>query len=340
MNRNRNWARILGGPALALVAAQAACGAVDGSALDQLEWRDDELVRIRVGNGLPTPNLAMNAMSTNRAANDRLVHSKLQTASFATSRGDELGYALHDPAARKFFEYLVSCALPEGGLVTYTDTLTPGSPTYSFSGAAGRCPSWGTTTPSLTCQRAVTACILARENRYGTAVQLSLRGENPLYAIESTDFSYPIQEGAFYGNLFQDPSSLPINVYVDAASGKVLVNTGTAILDRDVAVKSKTVTGSVYRNTWSCSAARWTNPQAMMNERLCAISGYNCVATYTGACRSGATPSNRCSIADGPVIASDGDFEKCIGGSITWSEVVTTFLKTPCDLAINNCGWQ
>lgn len=104
----------------------------------------------------------------------------------------------NDPYSREFFEYLVSCALPEGDAITWQSLTWPGE--------LGLCPAWKDSAPDLACQELVSSCLLARINAYGETVQISLRGlytddsPLPMGSTEANQFGWA--EGGFFGNIF------------------------------------------------------------------------------------------------------------------------------------------
>jgi hypothetical protein len=105
-----------------------------------------------------------------------------------------------DPASREFFKYIVSCALPEGALLTLKDQ----GQTYTFGGALGVAPEWLNGRCDTTCQRWVTACVLARVNHLGQHVEISIRGDNRALAIQPHEIrDYSVREATYYGNFFQ-----------------------------------------------------------------------------------------------------------------------------------------
>ena len=107
-------------------------------------------------------------------------------------------------------EYVVSCALPAGHSVTYTSAGVA----YTFAGSIGVAPAWETNRCDKSCQRWVSACVLARLNKLGVHRQISIRGDNDALDVspgELHDFSF--REATYYGNLFQ-PSS-PLRLLAD-----------------------------------------------------------------------------------------------------------------------------
>jgi hypothetical protein len=130
-------------------------------------------------------------------------------------------------------QYLYSCTMPAGSHKTLD---AGGGLTVELDGAIGLWPTWareGSTCdagcqaatthwlsvmPAVspdscdeTCQRWVSACLLARTNAYGVRVQISMRApetapqgiRDALAVTEQEKLDFPLREGAFYGNLFQ-----------------------------------------------------------------------------------------------------------------------------------------
>ncbi len=147
---------------------------------------------IRIANALTTKALVLNAIATNHEANGLLATSALLQM-FDPVFGDaNTRRRLHDANAQKFMEYLVSCALTPSQSVEYFDPRTPNPGVRKWWGKAGLCPSWATSAPSEDCLERVSACLLARNNKEGRRVELSIRGEHRftstgpnIYALEA-----------------------------------------------------------------------------------------------------------------------------------------------------------
>lgn len=111
----------------------------------------------------------------------------------STSQGVADLLAREDGA--RHLEYTALCALDAG------TSLTVGGETYP--GLYGLAPEWMDESCDGSCQRWVTACLLAHTNVGGFSVEISMRGAHPGMAwspeIEET---FDIQEAGFYGNLF------------------------------------------------------------------------------------------------------------------------------------------
>jgi hypothetical protein len=113
---------------------------------------------------------------------------------------------LTSSAGRELLKYLVECALPAG------DTISKQGTTYF--GAVGLAPEWKDSACDEECQEWVSACLLARTNLYGTKVEIEMRAEHPAIGLGRDDGLF-VQEGAFFGNLFQNPPQ----AYVCSGSG-------------------------------------------------------------------------------------------------------------------------
>ncbi|HUS66286.1 MAG TPA: hypothetical protein VMZ28_17160 [Kofleriaceae bacterium] len=111
-------------------------------------------------------------------------------------------------------EYLALCALDEGDALEVDGA--------SYSGLYGLAPRWASGACDDSCQRWVTACVLAHANAFGVEVTISLRGEHPGLAWDDDIVAeFPLQEAAFYGNLFTDTESWRAPIY--ACAGTALI---------------------------------------------------------------------------------------------------------------------
>ncbi|MCP3105178.1 hypothetical protein LZ198_40550 [Myxococcus sp. K15C18031901] len=129
---------------------------------------------IRILNSLSTADLAFNALTTNSRALESLNRLPLTTDVFA--REPTLKNQLEDPAARSVMHYLMGCALGPQDVIEWKSRA---GELHVFTGEANLCPEWATGAPTSQCLGYVTACLLARNNAYGTVVEISMRGEDP-----------------------------------------------------------------------------------------------------------------------------------------------------------------
>jgi hypothetical protein len=127
------------------------------------------------------------------------------TASGLAANGLAAGGAnadfLADPQARQFLKYVVSCALSPQQSVS----VTVGGTAYTFPGGLGLAPQWGTPHGSCdgSCQRWVSACVLARVDAAGIDREISVRGANPaLFPSWNELLTYTQREATYFGNLF------------------------------------------------------------------------------------------------------------------------------------------
>ncbi|MEO8553677.1 MAG: hypothetical protein ABI678_27070, partial [Kofleriaceae bacterium] len=141
-----------------------------------------------------------NKLATNKLATNKLATNKLAAASFAT--GMQAKPLLETADGRDVLTYMLQCALSSSQSITLTDSS--GTP-WKFTGAIGVAPAWTTRALTVTEQRWVTACLLARVNYFGVVVNLSLQGRLPALWTTTADAPFTSLDGAFYGNLF-DPS--------------------------------------------------------------------------------------------------------------------------------------
>jgi hypothetical protein len=147
-------------------------------------------------NALTANALTANALTANALTANALTANAL-TANALTANG------LRDPLGRELLKYVVSCALPDGAGVTVQVDGT----TYRFAGSIGLAPEWGRASGSCdgSCQRWVSACVLARVDAAGVKREISIRGDNPaLRPVWHELRDYPNREATYYGNIFAE----------------------------------------------------------------------------------------------------------------------------------------
>ena len=147
-------------------------------------------------NGLTTNGLTTNGLTTNGLTTNGLAPASLAALRDQTAMGD---------TTRRFFRYLVSCALPAGRDLTFSWTDAGGvAHAETASGQFNLAPTWETGKVDVAGQELVSACLFARTNALGRSVPISMRGDDSralaVSPEERTDFHYG--EGAFWGNLF------------------------------------------------------------------------------------------------------------------------------------------
>jgi hypothetical protein len=283
-----------------------------------------------------------------------------------------------NPYARQLLQYIYSCAMPATTYDTFLDpnngTLTcsasaPCDAGYSCSsdnkcivpltgaiglginadgtswGASGRCDE--------TCQRWVSACLLARTNAYGVHVQISMRApanapeaiknalrladgeavDCPMGAEADPACGYTLREGAYYGNLFATtPGTLD-------ASGKFVATPppqpeGTAA---DVVMSTPVFT--------ACAGPASNVPE--ITKRFCSSQGDQVVINVPGVCVPTTTQPGTCA---GVAADLNGGIQVCHPSAsmqpdeqcsnphdpTCYNEVITVYLKTPIAVCNNN----
>jgi hypothetical protein len=145
-------------------------------------------------NALSANALSANALSANALSANALSANALSANALTMS-------ALEDPLAREFLKYVVSCALPADKNVTISvDGLS-----YTYPGSLGMEPQWGERGGSCdqSCQRWITACVLARVDYLGVERPISVRGLNPgLRTTIKEAGDFPVREATYFGNVF------------------------------------------------------------------------------------------------------------------------------------------
>jgi hypothetical protein len=131
----------------------------------------------------------------------------------ATNSMPAMPYMLPNNAAgedagcrREFLEVLVGCALDWGTFVVDNN-----DPVYFnedfigkyYAGEIGLAPEWSTRALTTTERQLVTACVLARVNRYGEEVDVLLEGNHTsITHAQAVKDEYPALESSTWGNMF------------------------------------------------------------------------------------------------------------------------------------------
>jgi hypothetical protein len=294
-------------------------------------------------NGLATDALVDNKLTTNPTSLDNLVSHSLSSASFAPGTylhgaledpnalsvmrdivqcalgpGDSVQWV--DPS---WTDGVDDVSLDEdsvGACQPYDPQLGMGA-ICSWSGTLGLCPEWQSGAPTPACRQLVSACVLARNNAFGVHVPISLRGQyesgtlfpmadpvaSPAPAScdgESELSCFGIQEGAFFGDIF------------DSASLNLSIGNGPR-----------------YKSMFACTAPGWSEAVAYMEKRICA--GGWCAATWVGTCNENVPVQlgARSYVCSPSVGAFEEDFEGCSDTNFhTWLHPITTHLDNPCEL--------
>jgi hypothetical protein len=150
-----------------------------------------------------------NGLATNGCNHDGVPLSELPgnpLSSDTLQHNQAVFDSLCDPAAQGFIQGLVECALTEKDVLTVK--LDDGT-MLTFQGDIAMAPAWSTGPCDADCQEWVTSCIVSRINYYGVHVRISMRADGGPQSVRTDEQErarFPIQEGAFYGNLFAFPS--------------------------------------------------------------------------------------------------------------------------------------
>jgi hypothetical protein len=147
-------------------------------------------------NALTANALTANALTANALTANALTANAL-TANALTANG------LRDPLGRELLKYVVSCALPEGAVVS----LTVDHQRYDFPGSLGLAPEWAGQHGSCdrSCQRWVSACVLSRVDAAGVERMISIRGEHRALRPTWQELrDYRDREATYYGNIFAE----------------------------------------------------------------------------------------------------------------------------------------
>jgi hypothetical protein len=204
-------------------------------------------------------------------------------------------------------EYLALCALDEGTELVAVDRS---GDEVAFPGLYGLAPEWVTESCGASCQRWLTACLVAHANAFDYRVAVSLRGSHRgLVWDDDIAADFPLQEGAFYGNAF---ASQPVAY---SCAGRALVD-----LDGDV----------------GAGAPLAGDSDSYLTRRICSV-GQPCGLELTGLCHVSTGPSGPGSNELGSTCALDagqaryyGDCSTSVAGPVlgapTYAEVITTYL--------------
>jgi len=162
-------------------------------------------------NRLASNRLASNRLASNRLASNRLASNSLDEIALASN--PETAAMVTTESGREVYSYIVSCALPEGVTITgdaHDSSLNVGPPDYNytctngsctFNGALGLASRWAEHRLDPKGQGWISACLLARVNANGEAESISLT------VLGDELLLYPAEEGAFYGNVFNDTTA-------------------------------------------------------------------------------------------------------------------------------------
>jgi hypothetical protein len=185
-------------------------------------------------------------------------------------------------------------------------------PPLVLTGQVGLWPEWGEDggTCDETCQRWVSACVLARTNAYGTPVEVSLRApdnapqkiKDALKVTEDERRTFTLREGSFYGNIF---ATKPANPYPD---------------------NSVVIGAPAF---FACAGPGSNIPQ--MTKRFCSSQGDSGPIESTGVCLGDANNPSACEGEDDNELSPTfGAIRNCkTKAGEVYDEVITVYLKKP-----------
>jgi hypothetical protein len=196
----------------------------------------------------------------------------------------------------ELLRYVATCALDDG------DALEVGGDT--LPGTLGLAPGWLHGTCDGSCQRWVSACLLAHANATGVHVPIWLRADHPaLGASGDSPGGFTYQEGAFYGNVFADAGP---QMFACAGRGLLAMGEGETIQQID-------------------------DVDAYFHHRLCTLEG-ECGVTSTGVCQAVPGGAPTCDDDAGAYGAyrscHTGNFQRDEQpGTPAYDEVITVYLE-------------
>ncbi len=237
-------------------------------------------------------------------------------SSFATTLDPHNGAVTCDtgtPCAESFY----TCQIPEGATEGTCEVPLKGGIGLGIN--ANQSTWWESGQCDETCQRWVSACVLARTNAYGVRVEISMRVPNDappaiqqalaVRVDETFDEKalFPTREGAFYGNIFATTPMIDRPGFTGDEIGPI-------------------------QNTpvfFACAGRGSNIPD--ITKRFCSSQGDQTVINVPGVCLSTALQSGACASIDDE---ADGAIHECAGGNTTYPEVITVYIHEP----IEKCG--
>lgn len=151
-----------------------------------------------------TDRIVKNAISFADVTANHAAITQLGNAAFSLD-SDAAASMLASEGSREVLDYLIGCAFRK----TQSFTGDSGGTSYTFQGDVGLAKSWKTQALSLKQKRWVSACMFARINNHGTLMNVSLRGPHHALRVTQAEVGqYTLEEGVFYGNIFNNPASI------------------------------------------------------------------------------------------------------------------------------------
>jgi hypothetical protein len=178
-----------------------------------------------------------NRITLNRITLNRITLNRLQTAKIAEARLSSRRLKINMAMAqdllatedgRDVFSVIVGCAVP--GTITLVGTVA--GTDFEFPGELGLAPQWLDAPLDPSGQRWVSACIFSKVNAHDVALPISVRGPSSALTVTQDERqAFPLEEGAFFGNLFV-PLSQPIQWFACRGKDQARGETG-GLIDRD-----------------------------------------------------------------------------------------------------------
>lgn len=219
---------------------------------------DDPALSTTTQDILEENKITANKITANRVALNKITANKITANKISINRYKITANELIATAeGREVLSYVVACAIPE----EITLVATHAGVEYEFSGEIGLAPRWLRHSLRQSDQRWVSACLLARVNRFGISVPISIRGPHEALTVteaEAEDFSR--EEGAFYGNVFS-PLDEPLVWHSCRGRDEAASESGPLDLrdcaERDPANPSKSLCGFEFAG----DCADWAPPK-------------------------------------------------------------------------------
>lgn len=218
MKRNMTWVGLCGvlaivGPACDEGESDPLDEAWDEEDSDEGEWDEEsddeddiEMRAFSVANGIPMFNGLINIGNGvinigNGVINigNGVINIGNGVVRINAGMNAQTNLTLDTDEKRKFYGYLVQCALPPE-----TSLWVQGT---QYTGLLGLAPTWAYGACDQTCQEWVSACMMARVNSNGSSVKLSFRADHSRIGLNA-DSTYPTPEAGYYGNVFLNPPEM------------------------------------------------------------------------------------------------------------------------------------
>jgi hypothetical protein len=144
-------------------------------------------------NGMTMNGMTMNGMTINGFSMNGMTLNGL------TTNGFSMNGLMSSDSGRMLLTYIVKCALPDNRTITKYDQY--GKP-YPLQGHLGLAPGWENGSCDGTCERWISACMLAHVNTAGVHIPINVVGQNAGLGW-GQDPNFPNQEATFFGNIFE-----------------------------------------------------------------------------------------------------------------------------------------